>query len=66
LIEHPLFLSMGGSLRRGQLIEEVLEILGSGESISLVELGQRLSAPLSSIIAAACLLAKMNLVRLIP
>jgi starch synthase len=66
LIQQPLFSPVRGALRRGDLIEAVLLILESGEPISLVELGQRLSTPLASIMAAACLLAKMNLVRLIP
>jgi glycosyltransferase involved in cell wall biosynthesis len=63
LFQHPLF---SRTLRRRDLIEAVLEILRSGEPISLVKLSQQLGAPPAAVAAAACLLAKMNLVRLIP
>jgi alpha-maltose-1-phosphate synthase len=66
LIQHPLFSSMDRILRRGDLIEAVLQILKSSEPISIVELSQQLCAPPAAVTAAACLLAKMNLVRLIP
>ena len=56
---------MGGSLRDGRLIKAILEILGSGNHVSLVELNRRISAPPAAVTTAVCLLAKMNLVRLL-
>jgi glycosyltransferase involved in cell wall biosynthesis len=64
LIHHPLFPSI--SMRPGELIETILKILRSGEPIPLAELNQRVSAPSALVTAAVCLLAKMNVVRLIP
>jgi alpha-maltose-1-phosphate synthase len=65
LIRHPLFSSMGVNLQRGELIEAVLDTIGSGNPVSLVELNRKLSASPAAVATAVCLLAKMNLVRLI-
>ena len=65
LIQHPLFSHMGGKLRRAELMEDVLAVVGSGNPVSLGELTQKLSASRAAITTAVSILAKMNLVRLI-
>jgi hypothetical protein len=66
LIKHPLFSFLGGNLRDGRAIEAVLEILRSGDDVSVVELNRRVPAPPAAVTTAVCLLAKMDLIRLIP